>query len=384
MQTTAHFVDLLRRRLDALPPSASEWAHQRFQGLDDGVVLYGAGRFGTRAIKLLRDQGIPVHAIADANPSRWHTRWEGLHILSPQAAADAFGHAHPFLVSALNTEHCFRRTAEELRLRGVKQVLPPMALMARFPETFLPYYGFDVPHGMRTHLDAIEAAHGLWADVFSRSLFEALLSWRIDQDETCPGPVSGAQYFPPDLLPPRPSRHFVDLGAYDGDTLESFLDWTGGHFEAYTAVEPDPENWQGFQKRAATLQGETRERIRFCPCAVLDKVGPVRFSATGTAAASLGGNREIQGTTLDQLDLYPAPDFIKMDIEGAEPLALEGGRNTILRAEPCLAVSVYHLPDHLWTLPLAIHQMLPNARLHLRPHGWDGWDWVCYAISSRS
>ena len=44
-------------------------------------------------------------------------------------------------------------------------------------------------------------------------------------------------------------------------------------------------------------------------------------------------------------------DFIKMDIEGAERQALAGGRKTISRFHPRMAMSVYHLEDDTTVIP---------------------------------
>ena len=46
--------------------------------------------------------------------------------------------------------------------------------------------------------------------------------------------------------------------------------------------------------------------------------------------------------------------MIKFDIEGAELDALSGGRRTIRKNLPVLAVSTYHQQSHLWEIPLAI------------------------------
>jgi FkbM family methyltransferase len=47
-------------------------------------------------------------------------------------------------------------------------------------------------------------------------------------------------------------------------------------------------------------------------------------------------------------------DFIKMDIEGAEPFALEGGIETIKRFKPKLAIAIYHSWEDLVNIPLWI------------------------------
>ncbi|MFH1370996.1 MAG: FkbM family methyltransferase [Planctomycetota bacterium] len=57
-----------------------------------------------------------------------------------------------------------------------------------------------------------------------------------------------------------------------------------------------------------------------------------------------GSQIRVRATTLDDIVLdgaYPPPNFIKMDIEGAECRALEGGRKTISRFKPKILLSVH-------------------------------------------
>ena len=75
-------------------------------------------------------------------------------------------------------------------------------------------------------------------------------------------------------------------------------------------------------------------------------------------------------TTIDQLvaDLKLAHvDFIKMDIEGAEKQALEGGRRTIEKFEPRLAIATEHLPDDADKIPQAVHGIVPAYRVECGP-----------------
>ena len=57
--------------------------------------------------------------------------------------------------------------------------------------------------------------------------------------------------------------------------------------------------------------------------------------------------------TLDEALSGEGPTYIKFDIEGSELDALDGGRETITRYRPKLAVCVYHLPDHLCAFPFS-------------------------------
>jgi hypothetical protein len=75
-----------------------------------------------------------------------------------------------------------------------------------------------------------------------------------------------------------------------------------------------------------------------------------------------------------------APTVIKMDIEGAEGDTIRGARRTIREHQPLLEICVYHVQDHLWTLPLLIDSIKPGYRYFLRPHKYEVWDLVCYAV----
>ena len=74
------------------------------------------------------------------------------------------------------------------------------------------------------------------------------------------------------------------------------------------------------------------------------------------------------------------PTFIKLDIEGFEIDALHGGRKTIERNAPVLAICVYHRQDHLWRIPLLLSELRNDYAFFLRPHNEEGWDLVCYAV----
>jgi hypothetical protein len=76
--------------------------------------------------------------------------------------------------------------------------------------------------------------------------------------------------------------------------------------------------------------------------------------------------------------------FIKIDIEGAEPQALQGARGIIATQKPTLAVCVYHHFSHLWQIPLFIHDLLPDHRIFLRHHTRLEYETVCYAVPPKT
>jgi hypothetical protein len=79
---------------------------------------------------------------------------------------------------------------------------------------------------------------------------------------------------------------------------------------------------------------------------------------------------EAQLTTIDKMvsELkLDRVDFVKMDIEGAEPNALRGGRGTLAKYHPRLAMSVYHEPDHPVVVPQIIREAWSGYRMECGP-----------------
>ncbi len=60
-------------------------------------------------------------------------------------------------------------------------------------------------------------------------------------------------------------------------------------------------------------------------------------------------------------------DFIKMDIEGAEKQALAGGRATIARFHPRMALSAYHRPEDPQRLPQLVRETWSGYRMECGP-----------------
>ena len=69
-----------------------------------------------------------------------------------------------------------------------------------------------------------------------------------------------------------------------------------------------------------------------------------------------------------------------MNIEGAEIDALHGGAESIKRWSPKLAISAYHLANHLWLIPETIFEIQPNYKLYLRQHDGGIIESVIFAL----
>ena len=89
----------------------------------------------------------------------------------------------------------------------------------------------------------------------------------------------------------------------------------------------------------------------------------------GSSSTISHEGREVHVFKPDEVLLFAKPNFIKMDIEGAELPALKGTEKTIRKYKPLMAISVYHNAEDLWEIPFWIKGKFPFYEFKLRLHG---------------
>src|SRR5205814_9194585 len=189
----------------------------------------------------------------------------------------------------------------------------------------------------------------------SRRQFVGHLKFRLHLDYEALPRNSHTGYFPSDVLPTlSPDTTFIDCGAYDGDTIRQFLKRQGGQFRDIFAFEPDENNCRRLREYVSSLGAERAQRIHVYNAGVGSTRASVRFESTGNMSAMLStaGDTEVEVLPLQEVIKENGGHiYLKYDVEGAEREALQGTEELIRRAEPILAVSIYHKPDDLWQLP---------------------------------
>lgn len=372
------------------PEALRAWERSAFDAqaapFSKDLVLHGAGNMGRSILKGLRARGLEPLAFSDSNPRLWGREIGGLPVLPPQEAAGIYGSRAAFVVTIWNRDHCFPETLGVLEGAGCRRVVSCAALFYKYPETFLPYYSLDLPSRILGRPGDVALAFEQMADDESRREFINELRFRMGLDFGLPVTRTlSEQHFPTDLLKLGEEEVFFDCGAYDGDTLERFLLLCQGRFAEALAFEPDPGNFERLKACVESLPEDIRSRIRCIGAAVGAEAGRIRFGACGTesSSASSEGEVSVDCVALDSLVGQVTPTYIKMDIEGAEMKALQGARVMIQRTRPTLAVCVYHRPDHLWEVPLALVNLCPEYRLYLRRYAQFPWDVVCYALPAK-
>jgi FkbM family methyltransferase len=342
---------------------------------DGAVLIYGAGNKGRELAALLKDR-FNVIGFADRKvpqpelegfPVRTFEDWVCETDLS-QVTVVVGIHNHQVPMAPL---------LANIAAQGAKRVINPVQLHACLPDLADAYW-LTAPNRYRAHADELQRLQALFQDDISLDVLHRVLEFRLTGNYACLPPARHAdQYMPHDLPRWREPMRLIDCGAYNGDTV---LAMRKQHyrFEQLLCFEPDPANY-------AQLCAVVKDMgSGLClPCGVSDQAGLMRFSASGTGASTISGTGEqiIQCVTIDDVAPGFAPTLIKMDVEGAEPLALSGARQTLGKYRPALALSIYHDYAHLWQLPLLVDSWQLDYDFHLRMHGNSSFDLVLYALS---
>lgn len=374
---------LLSEDVDSARARAATAFDREIAPFGDSIVLFGAGNIGRRILARLREGGVEPHAFSDNNAASWGKSVDGLTVLKPAEAAERFGRKAAFMVTVYNPWHNFVDTRAQLQGLGCEKVLSVLAFRWKHHQMFLPHFRDDLPHEVLPHAAEIHRAFRLWADDASRREFVAQVRWRLTGDYDDLAPLSGRDsYFGEDFFPMRPDEVVIDCGAFDGDTLKTFLRLRGASFARYEALEPDPESFRKLKALVDSLPDAVRSKVFVRPYAAGASHCRVKFAADGSLGSAINdqGTLEVECVALDELLTDPTPTLVKMDIEGAEPDALRGARRLIQAGRTAFGACVYHAQEHLWSIPLLIHDLNPGLHHYLRPYMPEGWDLICYAL----
>lgn len=175
-------------------------------------------------------------------------------------------------------------------------------------------------------------------------------------------------YFDLDLIKVTKEEVFVDLGAFIGDTVNSYVQSYGpDSYKKIYCYEITPATFHALQNNLKEYPN-----IEYRMKGASDSHGVMYITANDTdSSANIltnNGNIEVQTVPIDD-DITEPITFIKMDIEGFEQKALLGCAKHIQSSHPKLALSVYHNNEDLWKIPRMIDEICPGYKFYLRYHG---------------
>lgn len=346
---------------------------------DKKIVLYGMGD-GAEKIKAVLDGiGVPVADIMASDEFVRGHSFLGYRVKKLSEIEELYGEDFLILV-------CFGS-----QLPDVMEHIYSIAERHELYAPNVPVVGdglFTLDYA-REHREEFSKVYGMLADEQSKLVFENVirykLSGKLEYLRQCESPEEEMY----DLLKIGAEETYVDLGAYNGDTIVKFLNETGMHFRKIYAMEPDHRNYVKLKRRLYMIGSGLLEAYN---CGAWDCETVMRFSLRAGRSSKVDENdpvraanparfREVNMMSVDHMLQGDAATFIKYDVEGSEEKAIEGARQTIAAHRPKLSVALYHRNEDMFAIPLQIAGINKKYRFYLRHHPYiPDWDTNLYCI----
>ena len=220
---------------------------------------------------------------------------------------------------------------------------------------------------LQAHAAQLQMVYDNLADARSREVFADIINYKLSGKlKYLQNSTSQRQDDLRELLNFDQNEVYVDLGAYDGDTIREFLQLTRGAYSKIFALEPDKKNFIKLQRFIAQ---EQLPNVELLNSGIWCKPGEHNFFQRGGRMSSFSeqGKVSVKVDSLDNILGKSAVSYIKMDVEGAEEEALIGGSEHLAKYMPKLFVAGYHRDDDLWKLPQLLWNIAPY-KIFLRRH----------------
>lgn len=212
--------------------------------------------------------------------------------------------------------------------------------------------------------EKLQRVYDLLADEKSKQTFADIVNFRIsgkiDYLHRCTVPKHTIWQ---DIIKLTDAERYIDMGAYNGDTVMEFSELTGGKYEHIYAVEPDSRNFRKLTKAV----GET-ENITLENAAAWNENTTLTFSDRSGRNSKLTDGSGVKLKTVRGIrgdSLCHNATLIKMDVEGAEYEALEGCQDSLKNGSR-LICALYHRNGDIFELPLKVHEINPDLKLYIR------------------
>ena len=332
------------------------------------ILLYGMGDGADKILRVFSDYGIVCSGIfASDEFVRGHS-FRGFRVMTYAQACETSPDCIVVLAFAAFTDELrgkICRIAEERELYA-----PDVPVVGT--ELFTLEY-------LRAKEASLQEVYNMLADEQSKRVFADVinfkLSGKVDYLERVTTSVDEIYH---DILPPEPNEVYLDLGAYNGDTVREFLSYAPD-CERIIAAEPDIRNYRKLEKY---IEENGLRQVEARNIGVWDSAGVMHFDrrAGRNSAISQNAKTEVMVDSIDGILGGGRVTTVKMDVEGAERQAISGGIKTLRQYAPKLIIAAYHRTGDFFELPLLIKEINPDYQIYLRHHPYiPAWETNLYA-----
>lgn len=209
------------------------------------------------------------------------------------------------------------------------------------PNPYLQYKGPSLQY-VNENADKIDYIKNQLADERSRYILEKYIAASTTNDirhllesDICVEGVFGFEE-----LNISATETYVDIGAWEGDTIDLFLSRTKNHYTHIYGVEPAPRTFEKLKSKFFE-----RPDISLLQCGLGAQEGELYLSAEDSQSTYLSqfeinGSRKVPVTTMDCLFSDTSVSLVKIFVPFMFFDILKGGKNTIKQSRPRLIIYV--------------------------------------------
>ncbi len=321
------------------------WQNLRFEKRP--ILLYGSGDGAQKIYNELLKNGIKISGVFASDGFKKKRDFCGFEIMPFAKAREVFGSFLALFAFGSSSAEVIEFTKELMKTGEILCAEMPVCGELPFDLTFA-----------RAHRKELEAVYNILADDQSKKVFEQTVMFKIEGNIQrlfdCETDENEAFE---NILKLQSHSSFLDLGAYNGDTVLDFAERVQD-YSHITAVEPDKKSFEKLRQNTKELS------ITCINAAVSDKNQVVTFNSKGGRGSVMGGSEQCDCITIDSLN--GQFDYIKFDIEGEELSAIRGGQKTIAAQKPKMLISCYHRIEDYFSIPLEVLKIRNDYKVYMR------------------
>lgn len=351
--------------LDSIKNTMSVW--ERLKTCGKPVVLYGMGDGADKVLAAFEKYGITASAVM---ASDGFVRGQSFHGFRVKKLGEIEREYGDFVIAL-----CFASQLPDV-MAHIKEVAQKHTTLV----PGVPVFGGVMFDGefIKKYREGINSAYSLFEDGLSRRVYENVLRFYYTGEiELLDEITTGKDEAFKNILKLGQNELYVDLGAYNGDTIDEFLRYSGGSYRKIVAFEPNGKNFKKLSEHCLDMKNTE-----------LWQLGAYSHNTILTFNNKAGRNSAIADSgvqtrvaAVDTILCGAAATYIKADVEGADFETLTGAKNTLKNFKPKLNFSAYHRFEDVFRLPLLIKKLNPEYKIYLRHHPYiPAWDTNLYCV----
>ena len=335
----------------------------KLKNSDKPIVLYGMGNGADKILRQFELRGIKCSGIfASDEFVRGHS-FRGFKVKKYAEIEEEFEDFIIVTAFASERKEVLERIFEMRKKHLVLAPDVPVAGIELFSRRFV-----------EINDEKFEKAYSLLIDECSKVNFINIINFKISGDIKYLLPFFEKEKIYSELLK-LDGETIVDLGAYNGDTVEEFVS-ADPNYKKIFAFEPDEKNYKKLVKNTEQLRDVYTYNLGAWEC---EDTAFFSLEASRNSAMSVKG-KEVKLNSVDNVIKEPIT-LLKMDIEGSEKSAIKGARNTIKSYRPKLYICAYHRSEDLFALPLEINKICSDYRFYFVHHPYiPAWESNFYGV----